>query len=307
MSNDGWDQLSTVRLILASIVAVGHAVGIFGYPFGLISETGLALAGYAAEFAVLSFFLISGMVIGRSLIRRVNEGDRLFLAFFKARLLRIYPPLIASVVLTGAFALILRVLHLDHYTGPASNLMRDSFSYLDNWPDVWKALITFGFRGGLGGSSNGPLWSLALEMQAYVFVGLVAQIIVAGSWSVRIASAVLLALALRARGLHGLEIYHYICFGCFAVGVGLSFLPIRFPKVLPVVTLDFSYSLYILHFPIMLFIFFIACQGNQPSLVMASMLIVASLAITTLVSMASGVVFERRAWIKRTLPATAKT
>jgi hypothetical protein len=35
MRPDGWDQLDTARLILASIVA-GHAIEVFAVPFGLL-------------------------------------------------------------------------------------------------------------------------------------------------------------------------------------------------------------------------------------------------------------------------------
>ncbi len=252
MASDGWDQLTTARLILASLVAVAHSIGIFGHPFGLVSDDAMILFGHVAKFSVLAFFLISGLVIGRSLIKRSVLGDWMLPHFMMARFLRIYPPLLFSVALCAVLDVTLRYLGLNHYTGPATNLVRDSFSYLDSWQDIKSSLLSFGFRGGLTGSSNGPLWSLTLEMQAYVFVGLAAQIIVARSVSLKVVSAVALVYALRVRGLDGLNGYHFACFGCFAAGAGLSFLPLRFPKLLPVVTLDFSYSLYILHFPIIL-------------------------------------------------------
>src|ERR1700720_2535241 len=98
MKTSGWDQLDTMRLILASIVAVGHAIEVFAIPFGLLPS--LDVFAWASEFAVLAFFAISGLVIGRSLTSSSKKGDWLFLSFMKRRVRRIYPPLLFSVVLT---------------------------------------------------------------------------------------------------------------------------------------------------------------------------------------------------------------
>lgn len=306
MRSDGWGQFDTVRLVLAAVVAVGHTSEIFLNPFVEVPTAVWLITGALAQGAVLAFFLISGLVIGRSLVRSAKHGDLMFFSFMKKRFARIYPPLLFSVALAAFLAWVLTHLHLEHYSGPATRITRNSFSYLANWPDVQSALLSFGFRGGLTGSSNGPLWSLALEMQAYVFAGLVAQIIAARTILVKVASVVVLIIALRMRGLHGLDFYQFACFGLFAAGIGVSFLPLRFPNVLPVVRLDFSYSLYILHFPITLFIFFLTCQGVPPSLTVLLMLIVTSLFVTILVSMASGLVFERRVWMSR-IKAAAST
>jgi peptidoglycan/LPS O-acetylase OafA/YrhL len=208
------------------------------------------------------------------------------------RFARIYPPLLFSVALTVSMALILRALGLDHYLGKTPDLTRESFSYLDNIRDVERALLTFGFRGGLTGSSNGPLWSLALEMQAYVVVGLLAH----AFFSRRITMAVLclagVAFAISARESAALNELSIICFGLFALGVLLNIAKPAFPKLLPGVPIDFSYSLYILHFPIMLFIFFLTCQGDVPC-PKARSLVLVSLAAAFAVPLLSGLFIER--------------
>ncbi|SHN82350.1 Peptidoglycan/LPS O-acetylase OafA/YrhL, contains acyltransferase and SGNH-hydrolase domains [Bradyrhizobium erythrophlei] len=292
MEDNGWNQLDTVRLILASIVAVDHAVGIFVSPFDLVGSQISDALSQAAEVAVELFFLTSGLVIGRSLIGKSHYGDALFLVFMTRRIARIYPPLLFSVLLTVAMALILRALGLDRYHGTAQALTRDSFSYLDNLRDVGRALLTFGFRGGLTGSSNGPLWSLALEMQAYVVVGLLAQ----AFYSKRIWMAILcligLAFAIRAREGGPLNELSVICFGLFALGVLLNIAKPSFPKLLPPIPIDFSYSLYILHFPTMLFIFFLTCQ-EEVSAAKAWLLVSVSLIVAFAMSVLSGIFIER--------------
>jgi peptidoglycan/LPS O-acetylase OafA/YrhL len=306
MRPDGWDQLDTARLILASIVAVGHAIEVFAIPFGLLPS--LDIFAWSSEFAVLAFFVISGLVIGRSLIVSSKNGDWLFLGFMKRRFRRIYPPLLFSVVLTASAALVLRQFALDHYSGAAPEPARVSFSYLDNWYEIAKSLATFGFRGDLSASSNGPLWSLALEMQAYVVAGLVAQAIAARSKWVMAASVIAVPVMLRARGAQLPDFYHFACFGCFVCGIALSFLPIRFPRLIPNVSIDFSYSLYILHFPIMLFIFFTSCQGEAPSTGRLIWLMAISLVASVLISIGSAIVFERPYWLRaRKIAATGAT
>jgi peptidoglycan/LPS O-acetylase OafA/YrhL len=293
MQDDGWKQLDTLRLILALVVAVGHLVGIFAYPFSVVSESTSDALALAAEVAVGVFFLTSGLVIGRSLLSKSPYGDRLFLVYMERRLSRIYPPLLFSVALTTCMALLLRLVDLDHYVGSAHNLTRESFSYLENIGDIEKALLTFGFRGGLTGSSNGPLWSLALEMQAYVVVGLLAQARYSTKIWIKIVCAIGVAIAIRARGTDMPNQLSLICFGLFALGVLLNLFKPTFPKILPVIPVDFSYSLYILHFPIMLFIFFLTCQGGFPPVAKVYGLMFASLIIAVTVSIFSGLVVER--------------
>jgi peptidoglycan/LPS O-acetylase OafA/YrhL len=293
MQDDGWKQLDTLRLILASVVAIDHAIGIFAHPFGAVSEPIDDSLSFASEVAVGIFFLTSGLVIGRSLITKTAYADRLFVVFMERRFSRIYPPLLFSVALTASMALLLRSVNLDHYNGPAHDLTRDSFSYLEDIGDVEKALLTFGFRGGLTGSSNGPLWSLALEMQAYVIVGLVAQALYSSKIWIKIICPIGVAIAIRARGTSLPNELSLICFGLFALGVLLNLFRPTFPKILPVVPVDFSYSLYILHFPIMLFIFFLTCQGEIPPVSKLYFLMFASLAVAVTVSVFSGLFIER--------------
>jgi peptidoglycan/LPS O-acetylase OafA/YrhL len=293
MQDDGWKQLDTLRLILALVVAVGHVVQLFAHPFGVVTEAIYNTLSFASEVAVGIFFLTSGLVIGRSLVSKSAYGDRLFLVYMERRVSRIYPPLLFSVLLTALMAFLLKSFHLDHYVGTAHNLARESFSYLESLGDVERALLTFGFRGGLTGSSNGPLWSMTLEMQAYVVVGLLAQALYSRNSWLRIASLTGAAIAIGARGTEMPNELSLICFGLFALGVFLNLLKPTFPKMLPILPVDFSYSLYILHFPIMLFVFFMTCQGETPPVAKLYALMLASITAAIGVSIFSGLVIEQ--------------
>jgi peptidoglycan/LPS O-acetylase OafA/YrhL len=294
MREDGWDQLDTVRLVLALIVVIAHVYEVFALPMGLDDPILVGGVNCAAWLAVLAFFVISGLVIGRSLITTAADADWLFVRFMRRRILRIYPPLLFSVVVVAILAMILRSAGLEHYVGDAPHPARTDFSYLNEFGGVVRALLTFGFRGGLTGSSNGPLWSLVLEMQAYVVIGLLAQILVAKSLPVRAMGAVALLFAARGIAWIAPNGDHMICFAAFAAGAALNFFAPRFPKILPVVLVDCSYSLYILHFPIMLFIFFVVFRGPQPSISTAILWAILSVFAVIFAAIFSGYVFERR-------------
>jgi peptidoglycan/LPS O-acetylase OafA/YrhL len=218
------------------------------------------------------------------------------------RLRRIYPPLLLSIIICIATGYSLRALGLDQYSGPATPY-RTSFSYLDYLPEIAKSIASFGFRGSLHGSSNGPLWSLVIEMQAYVFAGLIAQAIVARSTLVRIVTLVAIVVAVRARGLQWPADYELTGFACFAAGAAASLAGTRLPRLVPSIQFECSYSLYIFHFPVFLAAFFLLCQG-EPSLLRITIAAVAGLAAMLGLSIVSGLFVEPfRGWRRRSLSA----
>jgi peptidoglycan/LPS O-acetylase OafA/YrhL len=300
METNGWDQLHSVRVFLSLLIILIHALYLLAFPFGLVSDTAIEIAIPLVVILVFIFFLMSGLVIGRSLVSNAKRGDRAFVTFMSKRIARIYPPLLFSIVLTSGLAIILRLLKLDHYVGPGQDLARLSFSYLEGWWDILIALATFGFGGALfqpgpHGTANGALWTLVLEMQEYAIAGLVAQLFAARSTWVRVASSAAVIGALYALSLREMKVHYLICHGLFALGLALSFLPLRFPRVIPVVSLDFSYSLYVVHFPIMLFVFFLMCQGTPPpSPPTIYGFITISLIVSIIVGVISRLLFERK-------------
>jgi peptidoglycan/LPS O-acetylase OafA/YrhL len=105
-----WAQLNTARFILAYLVVFAHAIQIFLTSTRAIPVRYSEIAGTVAWDAVLCFFVISGLVIGRSLIQRSKRSpDNLFIEFFVRRVARIYPPLLASVVCTSALVAVVKV------------------------------------------------------------------------------------------------------------------------------------------------------------------------------------------------------
>jgi peptidoglycan/LPS O-acetylase OafA/YrhL len=292
-----WAQLNTARLVLAYIVVLGHAVQIFLASTQSVPQSIMEVAGTAAWDAVLCFFVISGLVIGRSLIQKSQQStDWLFIEFFVRRVARIYPPLLISILCTLVLVVVVKSIGLSEYRGFATNPARNSFVY--DLQGVWIAVLTFGFRGGLTGIANGPLWSLALEMRLYVILGLAAQALFGRSAPVRVGAAVLGGYAIKLC-IVDITIDYVICYAMFIVGVMLNFLPWKGRKfaALPTMDVEFSYSLYILHFPIFLFIFFVGMSGATLPLIDISSISIFAIGVATVLSFAIGRYVERPAFI----------
>jgi len=255
----GWKQLDAVRLILAAVVVVSHAYYVFITPLGYVVLA--PVAEWMARYAVLCFFAISGLVIGRTLRSR-SDG---FVPYMIRRLGRIYPPLIVSIVLVVAIAHALRWAGVP--AGPLADAgpMVNSFSY--DLGSVALSLATFGFRGWLASEANVALWSLVLEMRCYVVAGLLARIVLSRTLAGKTVSAMALVATLAMVATDPmLDSVFAICYAAFAFGLVLSLVVGRIPRLLPEVRVDISYSLYIFHQPVMLGLVLACYQPSFPTL-----------------------------------------
>src|SRR5687768_1487434 len=91
--------LSALRGGSALVVAYVHGFQVFCLPyFGLYGVPHLA-SSWLACYAVIVFFIVSGFMISVSVQRHTDAGGFKASAFFQARVLRIYPPLIAAILL----------------------------------------------------------------------------------------------------------------------------------------------------------------------------------------------------------------
>jgi peptidoglycan/LPS O-acetylase OafA/YrhL len=167
--------IESVRGIAALYVAFGHTLAaalLFDYKLSLWDQPSLRdalikILGCAvnAQTAVVVFFVISGLVIGRSLDNRRDSSKAAYLIFLVRRGLRLYPAHIVATfgVLALAWLFLIGCPPLDFSDFPKMNPgFGDWFSggYFDRM--TWRsAIATFALQGWM---INLVVWSLYVEI-----------------------------------------------------------------------------------------------------------------------------------------------
>lgn len=166
--------LDVIRGISAIVVMVFHVILIY-----ILPKVGLrgyldGVAELLASYAVMAFFVISGFVITISILKNIerNDGQFKLSEFLSSRLVRLYPPLIFSLILTiGVYGLI----HNFHLHGSETfRLAGDLFAIREkailDWDNIlWSLLFLQGFFSKEAAPSlNGSLWSLSYELWYYM-------------------------------------------------------------------------------------------------------------------------------------------
>ena len=169
-----------VRLVLAFLVLVSHTWPLGGFgsePVSPLAPKVLTLGG----FAVGGFFALSGLLVGRSALRR-RSG-----AFAKARFARLMPGLWVAMLVSGFVVAWIGWVHRHHavsgfltlrpdgpfaYVGRAATL---PVSFSHGIADVFVTDTPFGVASG-GSFINGSLWTLPYEVRCYLVIGLVAVV-----------------------------------------------------------------------------------------------------------------------------------
>lgn len=175
ISKAAFENLNLIRALSGLIVVFSHFFQIFVMPVvGRTRFTNIAIA--SSEYAVLTFFILSGFLIALSINRNIeSHGYFEWREYLISRAARIYPALIASVVLCLLLYGALVVLgisgagSLNHYSDifPAT---RSEFTL--SWAEIFFTLLqTYAFGPGGYISVNGPLWSLSYEVGFYLAAG----------------------------------------------------------------------------------------------------------------------------------------
>jgi len=214
--------LDGVRALAALAVFAGHARSVLFVDHGELAAPGLVEHGFyfatgLGHQAVLVFFVLSGLFIGRAVRARHASGTWSFQGHLVDRLSRLWivvlPALALTLVADGLGQRLAPALydgsHPSNALGAASarlgldTLLANAF-FLQT-----IAAPTFG--------SNGALWSLANEFWYYLLFPLALRTVVAPSRSERLVCA---GLALGAAALVGPAILAY--FPAWLIGAGLA-------------------------------------------------------------------------------------
>ena len=171
----GAPHLDMIRGVAALAVAAGHIRGLFFVDFATVQRPTLPLkALYAATAlghqAVVVFFVLSGFLIGQSVLRSWKAGQWSWRVYLVNRSARLYVVLIPALLITALADLI------GSHTSQGGWLYRTVFGNFGAAPFA----ASYTVRAFAGSAvflntivtpcfgSNGPLWSLANEFWYYI-------------------------------------------------------------------------------------------------------------------------------------------
>jgi peptidoglycan/LPS O-acetylase OafA/YrhL len=170
------------RGVSAMVVACVHAFQVFVLPYFGMGSRSQILTSLAATYAVNVFFIVSGFMICVSAFRHRNQdGSFQSIEFARARILRIYPPLILAIIITVCVYLTIRVFGL--HGSESFRLGGEQFVARERAVLEWEALPSTFFL--LYGAiplalpplnMDGPLWTLSYEWWFYVLTFLFARL-----------------------------------------------------------------------------------------------------------------------------------
>lgn len=149
--DSNWAFLALLRMALATIVVTSH-VGLINNASSLERIRNLGPLA-----AVMGFFMVSGYSIGHSYATRPA-------GFARRRFWRIYPTFFVALGLsTAPFLIAGRIISLPHFTA----VFPSNLDFVLNWIPLESVIVA-------PISTNGPLWSLGLEVCFYAAAPLVA-------------------------------------------------------------------------------------------------------------------------------------
>lgn len=180
------NNLTLVRLVLASAVIYTHCFWILTGRMGK-DDLSWLLGAPVSAYAVDGFFFLSGFLVYGSLRRKQAAGE-----FMLARIVRLWPALIVSVLVTVMAGYALTSMPEDYWSGDTLRFLRNNVSL---------AAPAYNLTGvDCGGQPcviNGSLWTLPWEVRCYLLLGLLALAGLAREkWMVRLVLPVSFALAL---------------------------------------------------------------------------------------------------------------
>jgi peptidoglycan/LPS O-acetylase OafA/YrhL len=336
------NRLDSWRGFLAFVVMIAHANQIFILPIIGIQNYTYWGFGVLAHFCVLGFFVISGISITMSLVLNIirNNNELNFREYIFARISRIHPPLIFSILLCFVFYLIMlnfNLLGVEESFKLASDKYVAREFYIFNFKD---AVTTFFFIDSGLVKINGPLWSLIIEWWIYFLVIVFLGIFFVRSYLKKVL-LILLFFVIFNKVKHSGLVYlilwligsmYYLIGNRFSFPKNLLFLIsllilfisdynikfvenmkdvstlpsiqvlfgiffisilLKFPKKSVFNTISkFSYSIYIIHFPLFLFVFSVFHRKTYDSLYLNIILAIISIFIVLFVTSKTYLVIE---------------
>ncbi|MET0677881.1 MAG: acyltransferase [Bradyrhizobium sp.] len=156
--------LDLLRAVAAQMVCVGHGISFFvpaWRPGGM---------PYIQNIGVLTFFVLSGILITFTLVERSKQPSYGFGTFFLERFARIYSGLIPALIFVVIVDAV--VIYGFHERAVAPYYTVKTFVANLFMLEAYRGIFSDYLRWSAFGSAS-PLWTLAIEWHIYMFVGAV--------------------------------------------------------------------------------------------------------------------------------------
>jgi peptidoglycan/LPS O-acetylase OafA/YrhL len=205
-------NLNFIRALSGFVVIFSHFFQIFVMPVSGRTITTNFFIGLS-EYAVLTFFVLSGFLIALSINRNIEEyGYFEWREYVISRVARIYPALIASVLLCYFLSGILILLNISgagslNYASDIYPATRSEF-YISIVEVVSTLAQTYAFGPGGYMTINGPLWSLGYEVGFYLLAGLIITSMFGRGFFCKILSTICIVLVVVISVLYGKWLFY---------------------------------------------------------------------------------------------------
>ena len=151
--------LDAVRVLASQGVLFGHAISFYGIFEYIQPPKGI----YIQNIAVVIFFIVSGLLIAKNLVRAYQKND--FLEYFSDRFVRIYTTFVSCLIFIVCIDFIHKYYYQDHFAYNNALDLKTFFGnilMLQDYP-IGHSVTSFG--------SGRPLWTLAIEWWLYMAAG----------------------------------------------------------------------------------------------------------------------------------------
>lgn len=217
------DRLDAIRGIAALCIFVGHIHQIFIRRFDLPT---VEVATFFSVHPVAIFFVLSGFVITRSILKNVERNKRFIAADYALnRVARIYPPCVGAVAISLIAYGVIWWLQLPGSSIPFG-LPGDDYAARGHLIISWSEIVSaFQMKAGLM-AMDGPLWSLYIEFNIYILAMGVAMIL-AGRGAFRVLGFLVVIYAAKIGKEANPDFWFFT--GIWCIGAALNF--VRFDSI----------------------------------------------------------------------------
>lgn len=219
------NNLDIIRLFCALLVIYGHIPSCFAYyepfHFDIFSKIVPFAGGYCGHIAVLTFFFISGLLVGNSLFTKRSIKD-----FVISRFFRIYPGLIAVLLISVVICKFFSLADMHSYIGYAKDYIVSNLTlhFKSGIESVIFSHVDLLYNSSYMSYVNGPLWTIPIEIMMYI--GLLGLFMFCSS--VEKFQKPLITIGLITGVLSPYIFNHYLING--AVSTGFSYITLLIPS-----------------------------------------------------------------------------